>query len=164
MRLVPRRIPEDAKLEMTPMIDVTFLLLIFFLATLRFKTLEGRLDAYLPPDGPNPTEAIEPRTPLDLVIKVIEPGSRLTLRGEAWSEGDGRYRYASDRVIGYTLGPADFDSFDQLEARLKSLGQQAESTPIKLDAKDGVVQSEAVQVLDSLAAHGWKEVVIRGAD
>ena len=164
MRLVPRRIPEDAKLEMTPMIDVTFLLLIFFLATLRFKTLEGRLDAYLPPDGPHPVEPAEPKMPLDLVIKIIEPGSRLTLRGEPWSPGDGRFRFASDRVLSYTLGPAHFESFNQLDARLQSLRGQAQTTPIKLDAKTGVVQSEAVQVLDRLAAYGWTEVVIRGAD
>ncbi|MCA8981052.1 MAG: biopolymer transporter ExbD [Planctomycetes bacterium] len=165
MRLVPRRLPEDAKLEMTPMIDVTFLLLIFFLATLRFKTLEGKLDAYLPNDvGPNPSELIEPKTPLDLVIRVVEPGTRLSLRGEPWTEGGGRYRYGSDRVLSYTLGPARFTSFDALDARLKMLGPQADGTPIKLVPQDGVVQSEAVRVLDRLAAYGWSEVVIRGAD
>ena len=165
MRLVPRRLPEDAKLEMTPMIDVTFLLLIFFLATLRFKTLEGRLDAYLPPDvGPNPDAHVEPETPLDLVVRVIEPGTRLTMRGEPWSEGSGRYRFAADRVLSYTLGPARFADFEQLDARLQSLGRQAQSTPIKFDAKDGVVQSEAVEVLDRLAAYGWTEIVIRGAE
>jgi len=30
---------EEHELEMTPMIDVTFLLLIFFMCTLKFKTL-----------------------------------------------------------------------------------------------------------------------------
>lgn len=41
---------EDPKLEIAPMLDVTFLLLIFFICTIKFKTLEGRLDAYLPKD------------------------------------------------------------------------------------------------------------------
>ena len=41
---------ETCDLPMTPMIDVTFLLLIFFMCTLKFKTLEGKLAAYLPKD------------------------------------------------------------------------------------------------------------------
>jgi biopolymer transport protein ExbD len=165
MRLVPRRLPEEAKLEMTPMIDVTFLLLIFFLATLRFKTLDGRLAAYLPNDGLSNLPALtEPVQPLDLVIEVVAPGTRLTLQGERWSEGSGRYRFASDRVLSYSLGPGRFRTFEQLDARLQALAGQSESTPIKLVPRDGVVHSEAVQVLDRLAAYGWTEVIIRGAD
>ena len=38
----------DTKIDMTPMIDVTFLIIVFFLCTLRFKSLEGRLGANLP--------------------------------------------------------------------------------------------------------------------
>ena len=37
---------EKCELQMTPMIDVTFLLLIFFMCTLKFKVLEGKLGAY----------------------------------------------------------------------------------------------------------------------
>ena len=36
---------DKCEMEMTPMIDVTFLLLIFFLCTLKFKLLEGKLQA-----------------------------------------------------------------------------------------------------------------------
>ena len=43
-------IQEEVKLELTPMIDVTFLILIFFMCTLKFKTLEGKLVSYLPTD------------------------------------------------------------------------------------------------------------------
>jgi biopolymer transport protein ExbD len=37
--------------QLTPMIDIVFLLLIFFLCTTRFDTLEGKLLAYLPQNG-----------------------------------------------------------------------------------------------------------------
>lgn len=37
--------------DLTPMIDVTFLILVFFLCTIKFKTLEGKLDSYLPKDA-----------------------------------------------------------------------------------------------------------------
>jgi biopolymer transport protein ExbD len=40
----------DHELQMTPMIDVTFLLLIFFLCSIKFKVLDGKLSTYLPKD------------------------------------------------------------------------------------------------------------------
>ena len=53
---------DECEMEMTPMIDVVFLLLIFFMCTLRFKTLEGKLAAYLPRDaGVNPWQ-VEPQS------------------------------------------------------------------------------------------------------
>jgi biopolymer transport protein ExbD len=39
-----------AQLPLTAMIDCTFLLLIFFMLATKFKTVEGRLKAYLPKD------------------------------------------------------------------------------------------------------------------
>ena len=41
---------EEVKLELTPMIDVVFLLLIFFIVTIKFKVLEGKLETELPKD------------------------------------------------------------------------------------------------------------------
>ena len=41
---------EDMTMDITPMIDVVFQLLIFFMVAAKFKTLEGKLLAYLPKD------------------------------------------------------------------------------------------------------------------
>jgi biopolymer transport protein ExbD len=41
---------EEVPSDMTPMIDVVFQLLIFFMVATKFKTLEGKLLAYLPKD------------------------------------------------------------------------------------------------------------------
>ena len=38
----------EMKMDMTPMIDVIFQLLIFFMCSLKFKSLEGKLASYLP--------------------------------------------------------------------------------------------------------------------
>ena len=43
--------PTESELNMTPMIDCTFLLLIFFILAGKFKIPEGRLDAFLPKEG-----------------------------------------------------------------------------------------------------------------
>lgn len=41
---------EEAELQITPLIDVTFLLLIFFLCSIKFKILDGKLVTCLPKD------------------------------------------------------------------------------------------------------------------
>lgn len=45
-----RPVLEDMIMDITPMIDVVFQLLIFFMVAAKFKTLEGKLLAYLPKD------------------------------------------------------------------------------------------------------------------
>ena len=68
----------EAELEMTPRIDVSFLLLIFFMCTIKFKTLEGKLAAYLP-KGEGPSAApVEPSAPYNFVIGVTVPGHRVS--------------------------------------------------------------------------------------
>src|SRR5687767_10641962 len=41
---------EDTAMNMTPMIDIVFQLIVFFLLTLRFSTPEYRIDSQLPKD------------------------------------------------------------------------------------------------------------------
>ncbi|MCZ7645569.1 MAG: biopolymer transporter ExbD [Planctomycetota bacterium] len=64
--MLRKSIDKDVKLDMTPMIDIVFLLLIFFMCATRFKQVERRLDAFLPEeigqtDGPL-VHSIEPLT------------------------------------------------------------------------------------------------------
>ena len=57
---------EEVPMELTPMIDVVFLLLIFFIVTMKFKVLEGKLETELPKDvGVNPQE-------IDEILEKIE--------------------------------------------------------------------------------------------
>lgn len=49
-KIVKEAMDEEVKLEMTPMIDVVFLLLIFFIVTMKFRIEEGKLEAKLPED------------------------------------------------------------------------------------------------------------------
>jgi hypothetical protein len=57
MDLKPRLAARDSELNMTPMIDIVFQLILFFLFTLRFKSLDFRIETRLPDrmgiqDGP----------------------------------------------------------------------------------------------------------------
>ncbi len=69
-RVVEELSEDEAKLQLTPMIDVSFLILIFFMC-LPFKTLEGKLQAFLPTDkGINPTPQ-EPPNEFKVSVHIV---------------------------------------------------------------------------------------------
>ena len=62
---------DDTELNMTPMIDIVFQLIIFFLLSLKFKTVDNRIDSMLPKDrGLAPTPTF-PEDFLKIKIKVF---------------------------------------------------------------------------------------------
>ena len=74
---------------MTPMIDVVFLLLIFFVCTVSFQTLEGMLPTRLStPQAAGVEPLVDPQ--LDelepVIVKVMEAGGQLSWSvGQDWS-------------------------------------------------------------------------------
>lgn len=65
------KIREDVVMDLTPMIDVTFQLLIFFMLTIKFKTLDGKLATLLPLNqGLSPKEAKVETPDLTFVLRV----------------------------------------------------------------------------------------------
>jgi biopolymer transport protein ExbD len=62
------KIQDDAEMQMTPMIDIVFQLLIFFLLSAKFIALEGQLSSFLPKErGLDPSTAI-----IDIVNVTFE--------------------------------------------------------------------------------------------
>ena len=112
---------EECKLELTSMIDVVFLLLIFFLCTLKFKTLEGKLAAYLPKDvGVNTSEAEEIEK-VEILIKVVATGTLLDAYGRQPYDPvkGGRFSFGPDRRLSYQVGPRKMSDVTELEQRLR---------------------------------------------
>ena len=72
-RQKPRRdILKHARLSLTPMIDVVFLLLVFFMVGMKFREIDRRVEAQLPKqNGHDPTQPI----PRDLWIVVRNQGT-----------------------------------------------------------------------------------------
>ena len=63
--------PEETEMNMTPMIDIVFQLIIFFLLSLKFKTIDRRIESMLPKDrGLAPTPTF-PEDFLKVKIKVF---------------------------------------------------------------------------------------------
>ncbi|MFT4541415.1 MAG: biopolymer transport protein ExbD [Planctomycetota bacterium] len=157
---------ETAELEMTPMIDVTFLLLIFFICTLRFKTLEASLETYLPKEvGLN-----LPNTPMieevEVVIRVVAPGTQYQRSANGSLEphdGKSRLVYGSDRVVRYSVGIRTFDGVDDIGERLQELHQAEPERPFSIDARRGTTYEEVVEVLDAAAGAGFEKVSFVGA-
>jgi hypothetical protein len=65
---------EAFEINLTPMIDVVFQLIIFFMCAMKFKTLERKIEAYLPKDrGLAATpERIDERVNIKVTIKQTE--------------------------------------------------------------------------------------------
>jgi biopolymer transport protein ExbD len=153
---------EKHDLEMTPLIDVTFLLLVFFLLTIRFKTLEGKLSAYLPSDaGAAPTQ-LDPPPRVDIGVRVLVPGERRDPIDTArpW-KGHGRYEFVG-RVVGYRVGPRESSDPRELEARLAELRRQNPERSVTIDARPGTIYSEVVAALDAARAAGFDDITFAG--
>jgi len=115
-------------IPMTPMIDVIFQLMIFFMCSIHFKSLEGKLYASMPmdkgPSGGNPPPIEEVRIRL-------------------------AYSKESPLMARVKLGDIDFKDWDSLERHLKDLAPGLVTSdglnviPVKIDA-DGNVPAQAV--------------------
>ena len=156
---------DECKLEMTSMIDVVFLLLIFFLCTLKFKTLEGKLAAYLPKDvGVNTSDAEEIEK-VEVVIKVVSPGTLLDAYGLNPYDPvkGGRFSFGPDRRLSYQVGPRKMSDVDELEKRLRQLHKAADERPATIDSRPGTVYEDVVDVLDATLNAGFTQITFVGS-
>ncbi len=160
---------EESKLEMTPMIDVTFLLLIFFMCTLKFKSLEGKLAAYLPKDvGVNSSDA-EPIEKVEIVCKVLKEGRRVEPRkdkSEPAVEWDGvagtRYEYEGREMI-YGIGPKITTDLEEIARTLKRIHENDPERPATIDARKGTVYADVVGLLDAAMNANFTDVTFVGS-
>jgi biopolymer transport protein ExbD len=160
---------DETRLEMTPMIDVTFLLLIFFLCTIRFRSLEGKLAAYLPKgDGVtvNPSDEVEA---MRLSIEVVHPGQKILADSttQQWVDGaDGPFRLVGHEVE-YQLGRDRYPGTEagraSLRARLEAQLLVAPDRRLTIHSMSGTLQADAVEVLDICLGAGLSNVTFAGS-
>ena len=154
---------DEIKTDMTPMIDVVFQLMIFFMCTIKFKTLEGKLSAYLPKDVGVNTNDSEPKEKVDIIIRVRKEGTKMhPLNDVAWS-GQGPFRYGDDRVLEFQVGPKKYASVQELNARLKDLFQADPERGATIDSLPGTVYEDVVAVLDQAIDAQFTDITFKGA-
>ncbi|MDA1264761.1 MAG: biopolymer transporter ExbD, partial [Planctomycetota bacterium] len=167
MRLIQDRAnPKESRLEMTSMIDVTFLLLIFFMCTLRFKDLEGLLAAHLPKDVGLSRADAERAEPVEIVLRVVEAGSTLRPDRSGPAIDGGRFVYGDDRVVQYRVGPWSTTDLAELEQRIREVRVARAPTPdgepvrATIDPRTGTIHDDVMQVMDRVAAAGFERVAL----
>jgi biopolymer transport protein ExbD len=146
--------PETVKMDLTPMIDVTFLLLIFFIVTLKFKVLEGRLDASLPKDMGTAATPSEPIEKVNVILLVSDPG---TLGPDEKNPNLKKY---TGRKVRYEVGTQTFRSIDELQ-RYLAIQDKAE-TPVTLDPRKGIINEDVMIVLDVIIREKFEKVSFAG--
>lgn len=156
----------EHKMDMTPMIDVTFLLLIFFLCTIKFKTLEGKLSAFLPKDvGVNTTKA-EPKPKIEIKLKLINAGTKLDDKGQGPYDPTkkSRFTYGPDRKVQYQVDSKTYDNLAQVEKRMLELKASAlPETSVAIDPRKDTVYADVVAVLDIVLAAKFENVSFVGS-
>ncbi len=139
-RAMKRRI----RMEFTPMIDVVFLLLIFFMCTLKFKTLENKLATYLPRDkGINPEFA--------LLLPIEKLRLKLSMRGERC------ICFLNGRCIG-----AFPEASKAVFTRLNALRKANPESPAEIDPDPRVPHKHVVSLLDECLRSRVKEITFTG--
>lgn len=137
-----------ATFNMTPMIDVTFQLIIVFLCSMKFRTLDQKIEAFLPKDvGLNNSPASA-----EVVTTVSVRLSRKK------GEGD-----TTILMLGSKLGTASASGiWGTLTQRLKDFKSKDEKVKGEIDAAPDVPHGEVVQALDCFIASGLTNVVFKG--
>ena len=136
-------IPE-AKPNLTPMTDVVFLLLVFFLVSMKFKTLDMKLEAELPKNaGLAPTRVLVDDT-VKLVARLDRP------------EGDTARLRLDGRDLGRTDDPAAWERLDALaratRARHTANGGDPADVQAEVDAAPLVATGTVVRAVDAFVA------------
>lgn len=156
--------PNEADSDLTPMIDVTFLLLIFFVLNIKFKTEEGEIESYLPKNrgqgsGTPQIDLSEVRLKLLWYSKA----------GSPTKNDNGTVIVKIDRKA-YN-GPGDLDSpdwtessvWDNLLADLQGYKENYKGTadkglPVIIDAREQVPYKYVVRALNEVVKTGLKDV------
>jgi biopolymer transport protein ExbD len=153
-----RRLPEEAKAEalnMTPMIDVVFQLLIFFMLSMNFRDVEGKLLSTLPRHGTASAlpEELELR---EVRVKLRVEGRITRVQVEAHEAGELR---PTETTAGAAV--PNRKACREAAARVKALHAALpgdRTPPVILDAGPDVPYEHVLGILDACRAAGLDRI------
>jgi biopolymer transport protein ExbD len=125
---------------MTPMIDVVFLLLIFFVCAASGQTIEDLLPTDMPPAGSIEAPVVPPED--------VIPKHKLWIY---LSRND-------DQRTVIELNDREYESFDELEQVLTQVAQLDAQSPVILDIDDEVPVGDMIHVYDLCRAAGYQSI------
>jgi biopolymer transport protein ExbD len=144
MKRSPREAKNEHALDLTPAIDVVFLLLIFFISTIQLPDPESDIKAYLPKTHEAKSSQERPEDEEEDVDRV-----RITIE--------------ADPILSFRirLNGAALGGFEELAAMLDTLKATTESdaavvrTEVVLDIDSSVPYRHVVQTLDTCNTAGY---------
>ena len=153
---------EKAELELTPMIDISFLILIFFMC-LPFKTLEGKLAAFLPTDKGIVPIPQEPPNEIKVSVHIVARNEVAATWGPKGLEKD----ISKPTVFKYRFGDRETDDLKDVSKWIKDAHKAAEgveNTKVLGEIKAGhkVPHKYVVAVLNKFAESGMEKVDFYG--
>jgi biopolymer transport protein ExbD len=155
--------PKEAEVErlnMTPMIDVVFQLLIFFLVTMKFKTTDMKIEAFLPTDrGLQNTQSKPPDVPKLVAVLKRQKGEAVT-RVKVGNETIGEVSDEKDRAANTQATIARLSKMAS-DARLRA-GDAADDVKGEVDAAAMVPTGDVIKAVDAFISGGLKDVTFVG--
>jgi biopolymer transport protein ExbD len=161
-------VSKEAKTDMTPMIDVVFLLIIFFLC-IDFKVLEAKLAAYLPKDKGSLDTPVEPQEQLRIKITLDKPGEKVPRPGSS-----NAFMLKGHRVT-YMVGPQKVETLEEMKKKLEEIYKdpnrkvpdpvnkgQMKVMDVVVEPGTGAVYGDVAPCVDTIAAVGFKEINFGG--
>ena len=135
MKFKQRKLKTKASIDMTPMLDVVFQLIIFFLVSTTFAVLPG-ISVKLPE-----SETSENTSNLGITITAEKNGNI----------------YFNDKKVNFETLSFELNSFD-----VKSI--KKEEFPVTLEADSDVKNGTIVQIFDIIRKNGHASVNLRTAE
>ncbi|MCB1070375.1 MAG: biopolymer transporter ExbD [Kiritimatiellae bacterium] len=130
---------EDEEFQMAPMIDIVFLLLIYFMVTTTIIKQEADLGMQLPGQVQQSTAVVMPD---EQIIEVLADG-RVILNGQVYDRPDSRNMPELTHVLRRFKQAADL-------SRIPAM--------ITIQAEDDAIHQRVIDVMDACAAAGIKSV------
>ncbi|MDA1051308.1 MAG: biopolymer transporter ExbD [Planctomycetota bacterium] len=139
---------EDTEMDMTPMVDVTFLLLIFFMVTAAF-TLQKSMEVPLPKDDEASMEVVDPEEDdSDRVTVLVDAFNTYHVTTEEWEEE----APSVQDLLRFLRRAHDGDSTGKIPSKLL------------VEANGEASYEKVVAVLDAGSETGFEEVLLANAE
>lgn len=129
---------EAPKLEMTPMIDVVFQLLIFFIVTIKVEDILSHLDISRPAPDPN----AKPESQVEDLLNIMVYDAKTQGGGEGVSINSSKVR------------------FNELERQLIRLGRMNPKISVIIKCTEESPHQNLVKVLDICSKAGLKNLSV----
>ncbi len=156
--------PEERKgvvMPITPMLDMTFQLLFFFILNYHPNALEGQMDLSLP--APTDNKAIEtPEKPLpsDSQSDDIPAQVKVIVKTQQGTDAEGLIsRVTVEELTGSTDIEVLSGKVDKLQKHLERIGENVENKKSVLIKADGKLKwASIVQVMDACRKAGFTDI------